>query len=130
MGFSERLKEARTAKNLKQGELGALIGVTGNAISNYENGTSSPNDRVLLKLFDVLEVEPNFLFQDSFTPKTKKAPAMQQGAVGNGISLEESNSLLVRLGFIKEGEQLSDEDLAFLASVIGLLDAWFSRKQG
>lgn len=129
MSFSDRLKEARTAKNLKQGELGALIGVTGNAISNYENGTSSPNDRVLLKLFDVLEVEPNFLFQDSFTPKTKKAPAVKQGPAGNGISLEESNRLLVGLGFIKEGEQLSDEDLAFLASVIGLLDAWFSRKQ-
>ena len=74
----------------------------------------------LLKLYNV---DANSFFE------IEKAPAMQQGAVGNGISLEESNSLLVRLGFIKEGEQLSDEDLAFLASVIGLLDAWFSRKK-
>lgn len=128
MSFSDRLKEARTAKNLKQGELGALIGVTGNAISNYENGTSSPNDRVLLKLFDVLEVEPNFLFQDSFTPKTKKSPAMQQGAVGNGISLEESTQFLAELGYIREGQTLSDSDADFLIHIMGLLDAWFSGK--
>lgn len=128
MRFSDRLKEARAAKNLKQSELGALVGVTGNAISNYEKGASSPNDSVLLKLFDVLEVEPNYLFQDSFTPKNSKSPALQQGPMGNGISLEESNRLLVSLGFIREGEQLSDDDLAFLANIFGLLHGWFSRK--
>lgn len=75
MGFAERLKEARIAAGLNQKELGAMIGVTGNAISNYENGTSSPNDKILLKLFDALGVEPNYLFQDSFAKE--KAPELQ-----------------------------------------------------
>lgn len=126
MSFSERLKEARIAKNLKQSELGALVGVTGNAISNYENGTSSPNDRVLLKLFDVLEVEPNYLFQDSYTPEKKKAPAMQEPG---SISLEGSNSLLAALGLVEDGYELSDDDLAFLTNVLGLLNSWFRRNQ-
>lgn len=128
MSFGTRLKDARLAANLKQNELGALIGVTGNAISNYEKGTSSPNDHVLLKIFDVLNVEPNYLFQDSFTPKIEKAPAVKQELSAN-ISIEESNSLLVALGFINEGEQLTDDDLAFLGNIISLLDNWFRRKK-
>ena len=36
------------------------------AISNYENGLSSPKEDVLLKLFDALEVDPNYLFRGFF----------------------------------------------------------------
>ena len=84
MGFAERLKEARIAAGLNQKELGALIGVTGNAVSNYENGTSSPNDKILLKIFDALNVDPNFLFQDSFAKE--KAPA-EQGLSSEQVEL-------------------------------------------
>ena len=57
----------------------------------------------------------------------EKAPAMPEPSERK-ISLDMSNRLLVDLGFIKEGEDLSDEDLAFLANIIGLLDGWFTRK--
>ena len=43
------------------------------------------------------------------------------------ISLDESNALLVALGLIRDGQQLSDDDLAFLAHIIGLLEAWFNK---
>ena len=76
MSFADRLKEARVSAALSQKELGDIVGVTGNAISNYEKGTSSPNDKTLLRLFDALNVEPNFLFQDSFAKE--KAPASMQ----------------------------------------------------
>lgn len=58
---------------------------------------------------------------------TKKAPAMQEPS--DIISMEQSTGLLVALGYIREGEDLSDDDLAFLSSIIGLLDAWFRRKK-
>ena len=64
MSFRDRLKEARIAKGLKQVELSEKIGLSKNAVSNYENGSSNPNVDVLYKLFDALEVDPNFLFQD------------------------------------------------------------------
>lgn len=44
------------------------LGVTKNSISNYENGVSSPKWDILLKIFDVLHVDPNFLYQDNFSP--------------------------------------------------------------
>lgn len=60
----------------------------------------------------------------------KKSPSTAEAAPGEDhISLEESNRLLVALGFIEEGQDLSDDDLAFLEHVIGLLDAWFGERK-
>lgn len=126
MSFGSRLKEARNKAGLNQAELGERIGVTGNSVSNYEKGTSSPNDHVLLKIFDALGVEPNYLFQDSFTVQNKKAPENRE--LATNISIEESTQLLIELGYIREGEVLSDADLGFLVHIMGLLDTWFSKK--
>lgn len=64
MSFGTRLKERREALGLKQSELGNLLGITGSAIGNYENGISSPKADILYKVFDVLKCDANFLFQD------------------------------------------------------------------
>lgn len=64
MSFSSRLREKREALGLKQSELGKLLGVTGSAIGNYENGVSSPKADILYKVFDVLKCDANYLFQD------------------------------------------------------------------
>ena len=64
MGIGNRIKEARENKGLTQTELGHLIGVTGSAITNYEKEVSHPKEAILYKLLDILEVDPNFLFQD------------------------------------------------------------------
>lgn len=64
--FGQRLKQARKNKNLTQKELSEKVGVSKSSIGGYELGVNSPTDSVLVKLFEVLEVEPNYLFQDSF----------------------------------------------------------------
>lgn len=72
MSFGTRLKERREALGLKQSDLGKLLGVTGSAIGNYENGYSSPRADILYRAFDVLQCDANYLFQDemSETPDT------------------------------------------------------------
>lgn len=67
MSFGERLKQARLEKDLRQSELAELLGVSNSAIANYETEVSSPKEEILLKIFDILQVTPNFLFQDSYT---------------------------------------------------------------
>ncbi len=69
MSFSSRLRQAREQANLTQQDFAKKLGVTKNAISNYENGVSSPKWDILVKIFDILQVEPNFLYQDDFTSK-------------------------------------------------------------
>lgn len=64
MGIGYRIKEAREIQGLTQIELGKLVGVTGSAITNYENETSHPKESVMYKLIEALKVDANYLFQD------------------------------------------------------------------
>ena len=81
MSFGSRLKERREALQLKQSELGKLLGVTGSAIGNYENGVSSPKADILYKVFDVLQCDANYLFQDDISQNEKNASAQKGEAL-------------------------------------------------
>lgn len=64
MGIGFRIKEARNSLNLTQEELAQKLGVTKGAVANYENETSHPKEPIMYKLFDALQVDANYLFQD------------------------------------------------------------------
>lgn len=72
MSFGSRLKERRESLGLKQGELGKLLGITGSAIGNYENGVSSPKADILYRVFDVLQCDANYLFQDEMSNSSEE----------------------------------------------------------
>ncbi len=67
MPLGTQLKLARNSKKLTQRQLGELVGVTGSAIGNYENGVSSPNEETLIALMSVLCIDANFLYADEMT---------------------------------------------------------------
>lgn len=59
-GFvADRLREAREARALTGIALSEMVGVTRQAISNYEKGHGSPRPEVLKKISDVLNVPPH-----------------------------------------------------------------------
>lgn len=64
MSIGNRIKQARKQRCMSRKELATLVGVTPNAISNYETGVSFPKAPVLCALFGALKVDANFLFQD------------------------------------------------------------------
>ena len=66
MGFGEQLRQRRKELGLSREELADKLGVTRSAVGNYETGLSAPKESVLLRLFDVLQVEPNYLYRDFF----------------------------------------------------------------
>ncbi len=72
MGIGYRIKEARERMGLTQTELGALIGVTGSAITNYEKETSHPKEQIIYKLMETLNVDANYLFQDAVKIKKQQ----------------------------------------------------------
>lgn len=81
MSFGERLRQARIGLRLTQKELAEKLGISSAAIANYETEVSSPKEDILLKMFDVLNVEPNFLFQDSVSSKTNNSFALSSKEV-------------------------------------------------
>ena len=69
MSFGQRLRERREELGMTRGELAKILGVTQSAISNYESGLNAMREEVLLRLLKTLDVEPNYLYQDSFSGK-------------------------------------------------------------
>lgn len=64
LSMGSRIKEARIQKGFTQEYLAKKIGVTKSAIANYENEISTPKIELLYKLFDVLQCDANYLYQD------------------------------------------------------------------
>lgn len=64
MSINSRIKERREELEMSRQDLADKIGVTPSAIANYENGVSSPKIELLYKLFDVLQCDANYLYQD------------------------------------------------------------------
>lgn len=62
--FARKLKEARTAKELKQEELGQIVGVTRRSIVAYEKGDAVPRKAMLRKLAQALDVSYDYLTND------------------------------------------------------------------
>ncbi len=129
-----RLKELRESLGLTQAEFGESIGVAKSTYNNYEIGVRDPKSDFWIAVAKKYGVTIDYLMGFSDTPYpeilNKKSPSTTEVAPGDRyISIEESNRLLVALGLVKEGQQLSDDDLAFLTHVIGLLEAWFSKGQ-
>ena len=58
-----RLREVRKKKNISQSELGAILGVTGQTILNWENGIYEPNITQLIKLANFFNVSIDYLVE-------------------------------------------------------------------
>lgn len=60
--FGNRLRELRIQKRLTQEQLGEYIGVTPNAIGQFERGNMYPNFETLYRIIAVLDIDANLFF--------------------------------------------------------------------
>ena len=82
MSFGKRLRDRRIELKMSQSELARLLGVSAAAVSNYESGTNAVREDILLKLFRVLEVDPNYLYQDSVMPREFTCSVEEKALIG------------------------------------------------
>lgn len=87
MSFGQRLRDRRKELGMSQSELAKALGVSLSAVSNYENGLNAMREDVLLRLFKVLEIEPNYLYQDSFSGSSFTCSAEEESLVRKYRSL-------------------------------------------
>lgn len=59
--FDERLKELRKAQNLNQVQLGNILGVSKQCISNWENNNIQPSIDMLVKIAGYFGVSTDYL---------------------------------------------------------------------
>ena len=112
MGIGKRIKEARERLGLTQNELAELVGVTGSAITNYEKETSHPKETIMYKLFEVLDVDANYLFQDvvNTTKKNNDVSIAEYEHIKKYRALDAHGKDMVDTVLIKEYDRCISED--------------------
>lgn len=70
--FGERVKTLRIKKNIKQSELGKIVGLTYTAISDIERGRRTTTMEKLDALADYFEVSVDYLMGRTDNPKVNK----------------------------------------------------------
>lgn len=60
-----RIKELREEKGISQKELGKILNVAQNTISNWEKGSREPDTKALMKLAEILECTTDYLLGKS-----------------------------------------------------------------
>lgn len=92
--FSVRLKELREAYKLNQTELGEILGVTNQTVSNWENGNIAPSIEMVEKIANYFKVSVDYLLfrTDSLTIKVNNLTLEQIAHVQSIVNdLEELN---------------------------------------
>lgn len=125
MTFGEKLVYFRTKKQMTQKALAESLNITPTRLNYWEKDKREPDVEMIKLLADALDVSANVLIGYEEMEETKKAPAPEGAKAKEHILLDETNDLLVELGYIRKGQDLSDADLAFLTHIIGLIEAWF-----
>lgn len=69
MSIGERITELRKKADLSQGQLASLLDVSRQAVSKWENDTSSPDTLRLIRLADVLSTDVEYLATGKVSPK-------------------------------------------------------------
>ena len=76
---------------------------------------------------ETLDVDANYLFQDEMN--TKKEPDTQSVSSPDLQKIKETLvQFLTLAGYIKPGEDITDEQLRFLEGVVLLLDHYFDQQ--
>ena len=60
------MRRRREELGLTRQQLADKLGVSVSAVGNYETGVSAPKEGVLLRLFDALDADPNYLYRGAF----------------------------------------------------------------
>lgn len=119
MEFYEELKAARIKAGLTQQQIADEIGITKSTYCGYETAKRNPDPQRIKQLAKVLHISADTLLDTGI--EKEKAPAPAEAETGE-ITREMSIELLKALGLLDQSGNLSDDDLAFLAHIVGLLE--------
>ena len=119
MEFYEELKAARIKAGLTQQQIADEIGITKSTYCGYETAKRNPDPQRIKQLAKVLHISADTLLDTGI--EKEKAPASTE-AETREITREMSIELLKALGLLDQSGNLSDDDLAFLVHIVGLLE--------
>lgn len=103
--LADRLKELRKNKGLTQKDLGNILGLGKTTISMYENGNSTPNDEIKLKICDYFNISLDYLIGKSSIKNYSENPNF------HNLDKMINNSGIHTLAAHFENEEFTQDDL-------------------
>ena len=98
--FSERLKQARKAKQYSQAEVSRLLGVTQQAVGKWETGRSTPDPQTVARLAELLDTTADALLG---LRQTVEEPNLSVEAVGRDAFAAYEECLIPVVGTVRAG---------------------------
>lgn len=126
----DRIKEQREKTGLSARKFAEALDIKYTTYYGYETGVREPNSDAIVKMCSYFGCTADYLLGRVDDPhklygeeQKEKSPTPAEAEAGE---IEKwLTDLLVQRGYIRDGEDISDRDAAFLIHWIGLLDAWF-----
>lgn len=123
MNFAERLKELRKSKKLSQGDIANVLGVTRQAVSQYETGVRKPDYEMMEVLADYFNVDMDYLL--GRTDKTTTLAVPTSGQEPEYYLDDETREMLQFLDenpkhkkILSSSRKLKPEDLEIIEAMI------------
>ncbi|MZK53914.1 helix-turn-helix domain-containing protein [Clostridium beijerinckii] len=121
--FADRLKKLRKDKRITQEKLAERFFITKSAISKYENGVNTPENKLLQDMADFFEVSVDYLLgrTDNLKPPTKEWQPQLTEKDEKDIekTLAKTLEMLEQQdGLMLSGELIDDEDFELIKAAI------------
>ena len=127
--YVETLKRLKKQSKMTTAEIAEKSGIPEPTLEKLFAGkTKRPTLQTVTKLAHLFGCTLDDLQNANFEGQ-KEIPSAPAVTGTERISIEETDKLLVALGFIEEGGELSDDDLLFLQGVVTLMNAWFGKRK-
>ena len=127
--YVETLKRLKKQSKMTTAEIAEKSGIPEPTLEKLFAGkTKRPTLQTVTKLAHLFRCTLDDLQNANFEGQ-KEIPSAPAATGTERISIEETDKLLVALGFIEEGGELSDDDLLFLQGVVTLMNAWFGKRK-
>ena len=98
---ASRLREGRVARGMSLAELSEKVGVSSQAISQYELGTSTPSSAIFMNIVRVLDFPSTFFYKENTTtPNIGNSATYFRGSKNNTKKLKEAFN--IRINWIEE----------------------------
>ena len=122
MEFSEKIRNARTAKNLSQAELAKAAGMSLRTIQNYELGARLPKSRnTYTKLAEALGINEEVLLDDN------AAFVLRANEQYGNRGAKQAYDMVSDLSAMWAGGEMEEEDMDTIMQA--LMDAYWDAKK-
>lgn len=120
--ISDKMRELRESTGMSARKFAETLGVKYTTYYGYETGSREPGSDFIVKFADYFHVSVDYLLGIEKEKPSNSAEAEPEGTEKWLIDL------LVKGGYLPEGQDLDDRSAAFLLHWLGVLDAWFSKE--